>query len=337
MNLAAPFARNQLKRVQYFHCMNPPPFNVRRIDLKKDLGQAADLIDRCFGEFMDPDGQRYINFLRNLAKDQHSLLHVLNDPLRTFSPLDGFVCHVNERLVGNISTSSFVKGQERICFLSNVAVHPEYRLQGIAGSLVREAEKYAKKSGFSLAWLQVRKDNEIARHVYESLGYKEKAVRTTWVSGNFPLYDPAKKRELMIKPRRALDWQNQKAWLMANYPDTVTWQLEMRLVEFTPKILQSLSNTLTGRRYQHMSIWQDRHLKGVITWQSSFRFADPLWLAIPQDRLASLVKNVIPYMKNYLMTRKPLMVNIDNGAAEQEFIQIGFEKLHTLIWMNKEL
>lgn len=317
--------------------MNPPPFSIRRIELKEDLGQAADLINQCFGEFMDPDGQRFVNFLRNLAKDQHSLLSVLNDPLRTFSPLDGFVCHANGKLVGNISTSSFKKGQEKICFFSNVAVHPEYRLQGIAGSLVREVEEYAKKAGFSSAWLQVRKDNEIARHVYESLDYKARAVRTTWVSGKISIHDTAQSSDLIIRSRRALDWPKQKVWLMANYPDTVSWQLELRLVEFTPKILQSISNTLTGRRYQHMSIWNGAQLNGVITWQSSFRFADPLWLAVPQDNLALVVKNVIPYMQNFLMTRKPLMVNVDDGAGEDEFIQIGYEKLHTLIWMEKKM
>jgi len=317
--------------------MNPNSFSIRRIDLKEDLGQVADLIVQCFGENMDPDGRRFLDFLRSLAKDRSSLLRVLNDPLRAFSPLDGFVCRVDDCLVGNISITPYKIGFERICFVSNVAVHPDFRLHGMASSLVREVEEYAKKSGFSSVWLQVRKDNEIARHLYNSIDYQERASRTSWVSTKSQKYDPHSSSKLTYKSRRTQDWHQQESWLNANYPATVTWQLEPRSMEFSPKIIQSISNTLSGRRYQHISVWQGAQLYCVLTWQSSFRFADPLWLAVPQDRLAIVVKEAIPYMQNYLMSKKPLIINLEDGMGEDVFLSGGFERLHTLIWMEKKL
>ena len=317
--------------------MNQNPFSIRRIDLKEDLGQVADLIAQCFDENMDPDGRRFLDFLRSLAKDRSSLLRVLNDPLRAFSPLDGFICRVDERLVGNISITPFKNGYERICFVSNVAVHPDFRLHGMATSLIREVEEFAKKSGFTSVWLQVRKDNEIARHLYNSIDYQERASRTSWVSTKLPKHDIHSSSTLTFKPRRTQDWRQQESWLNSNYPATITWQLELRSAEFSPKIIQSISNTLSGRRYQHISIWQGAQLYGVLTWQSSFRFADPLWLAVPQDGLALVVKEAIPYMQNYLMTKKPLIINLEDGMGEDVFLNGGFERLHTLIWMQKQL
>jgi len=311
--------------------------SIKRLDLRKDLAPVAELIDSCFKETMDPDGRRFLNFLRSLAKDQRSLLGALNDPLRAYSPLDGFICKSMDTIVGNISITPFKKGQEKVCFVSNVAVNPDYRLRGVAGSLVREVEKYAKKAGFDSIWLQVRKENEVAKHLYKSLNYQEQASRTTWVINRLIKQESHFNPCLSMKPRRAMDWHLQETWMYQNYPNSVSWQLELKLDEFAPKIWQSLSNTISGRRYQHISFWSGSELNGILTWQSSYRFADPLWLAYPPEYLPLIINEAIPTMQNYLLSKKPLMVNVDSEIGEENFLKKGFEKLHTLIWMEKSL
>jgi len=43
--------------------------HLRPIDARRDLIQVADLIELCFSENIDPDGESYIRQMRNAAKN----------------------------------------------------------------------------------------------------------------------------------------------------------------------------------------------------------------------------------------------------------------------------
>lgn len=57
-------------------------------------------------------------------------------------------------------------------YISNVAVHPDYRRRGIAQALVRELAKRAEAKFLSFVTLEVRESNEGARALYEKCGFK---------------------------------------------------------------------------------------------------------------------------------------------------------------------
>jgi len=56
--------------------------------------------------------------------------------------------------------------------LSSLAVRPDYRRRGIAVSLCKEADKTAKRWGYSEVVLKVEANNSKARNLYRRLGYR---------------------------------------------------------------------------------------------------------------------------------------------------------------------
>jgi len=57
--------------------------------------------------------------------------------------------------------------------ISNIAVHPNYRRQGIAQRLIEEAVRLGCERGASSVCLEVRESNTTARSFYAKLGFIE--------------------------------------------------------------------------------------------------------------------------------------------------------------------
>lgn len=62
-------------------------------------------------------------------------------------------------------------------FIANLAVHPAYRRQGIARSLLREAQEYAEAHDLARLTLEVRASNVPAIALYEGMGFTRDGVR----------------------------------------------------------------------------------------------------------------------------------------------------------------
>jgi ribosomal protein S18 acetylase RimI-like enzyme len=309
----------------------------QRLDKTRDIGQMADLIDLCFGQQMDPDGKKYLNYLRNLTRQNHSLVTLFEDSISYSPSIDGFVCKVNDRLIGNVNVSPYQDDKERILFISNVAVHPDFRNQGVAKQLVQKAIDFGFQLHFSTLWLQVRKENEIAYRVYASIGFKEWGIRDTWIIQPTSLSNDEKSLFMLINQRRMEDWQKQEEWLKNIYPVEIRWQLEINPLNFRPQIWQSIKNAINGRNFLHWSFIFQKQLVGVITWQPSFRFADQLWLAVKVGFEDQLIDNAFPFIQRQLMQKKPLMLDLPEGLGEKVLPRVGFEKMHTLRWMKRQI
>lgn len=62
--------------------------------------------------------------------------------------------------------------EERLVWIYNLHVVPEYRRKGVARRLLGEAEKWARLEGLKSIGLHVIDFNEPARCLYESMGYE---------------------------------------------------------------------------------------------------------------------------------------------------------------------
>ena len=62
--------------------------------------------------------------------------------------------------------------KEKLAWIYNLHVIPEYRRMGVARHLIDEAEKWVKLEGLKIIGLHVVDFNEAARRLYESLGYE---------------------------------------------------------------------------------------------------------------------------------------------------------------------
>ena len=62
-------------------------------------------------------------------------------------------------------------------YITNVAVRPDMRRQGISTALLRRLEGIAKMSGVTRMLLEVRRSNDAARSAYEKQGFRAIAER----------------------------------------------------------------------------------------------------------------------------------------------------------------
>ena len=65
-------------------------------------------------------------------------------------------------------------------YITNVAVHPDYRRQGIAGELLNVFRRFAEGNKLAFLTLEVRESNAPARVLYAKYGYKEVGVRKNY-------------------------------------------------------------------------------------------------------------------------------------------------------------
>ncbi|TVQ51771.1 MAG: GNAT family N-acetyltransferase [Spirulina sp. DLM2.Bin59] len=85
-------------------------------------------------------------------------------------------------------------------YISNLAVHPDYRRRGVARQLLLGCEPKALEWGFAAIYLHVLDRNQPARKLYKSLGYH---TEDSWPASGLTLWQPQRLllyKTLMAKP-----------------------------------------------------------------------------------------------------------------------------------------
>ena len=243
---------------------------IRSLDLSSDLNHVADLVESCFPIHSDPDGQTYIREMRKAARDYRLLGWISQvDNVNTRKPA-GFVWVKNGQIIGNMSLIPFTHLGKKIHLIANVAVHPNHRRQGIARALTIHALKHLGRMGDSEVWLQVRHNNPSAIHLYQSVGFEEGAVRTTWRVRpcKFQSKKASSFQTSKLTHREKSHWDNQKHWLAITYPQEIRWNLPLNFKRLQPGVFQMMSNILDGVLLRNWRIEEQGRLKGLITWQN---------------------------------------------------------------------
>jgi len=312
------------------------PENIRLINPHKDLAEIADLIELCFQSQMDPDGLQYINLVREISRHPERIQWF---PVRgeMFSyPLFGFVWVQNDKIVGNLTIIPLRFSGDWIFLIANVAVHPDYRRLGIARHLTERAVTFARLHHIDTLWLHVRDDNLPAITLYQKYGFQEVTRRTTWFCGELPSKNAINGRIKLIKRSRD-DWTSQVDALDENYPPELRWNIPLRISRLQPGILSEIQNFLLGSSLKQYTILNNSAYAGVISYEPSEYFADYLWLAFRPENKPGLLQDVIACLVNQTRISRPVQVNHQSNIADQEFINAGFESLHTLIWMKANI
>ena len=90
------------------------------------------------------------------------------------------VAKVEEKAVGYVGVwKIFDEGH-----ITNVAVHPDFRGQGLAKSLISELLYLCRKDGITSFTLEVRESNIVAQSLYKSFGFVESGKRKGYYSDN---------------------------------------------------------------------------------------------------------------------------------------------------------
>ena len=141
---------------------------LRPLNPTRDLRAVAELLRVAF---QDEIGQQEATWLREM------------ETIGTFTPLawlmgqvsdalggmlSGFVWEEDGQIVGNVTISRL---SAESWLISNVAVHPDYRRRGIARRLMETSLDWIRARNARWVILQVRHDNEAAKHLYRDLGF----------------------------------------------------------------------------------------------------------------------------------------------------------------------
>lgn len=90
------------------------------------------------------------------------------------------LCEIDDRIAGYIIFWSLAG----VVDIHNLAVHPACRRKGIGRGLLGAAIREAQCSKASRITLEVRKSNEPAKRLYQSLGFTPQGVRKGYYSDN---------------------------------------------------------------------------------------------------------------------------------------------------------
>lgn len=129
---------------------------------------VAELIAQSFAGELGPQARIVLRRMRRMARWGGLGLWLWGIQSTAIGAL-GFVWVEDGEVVGNVSLrrSSSPGGW----MVGNVAVRPDWRGQGIGRALTEAAVSTARERGASWVGLEVREDNDVARGLYERMGF----------------------------------------------------------------------------------------------------------------------------------------------------------------------
>ncbi|MCZ2128116.1 MAG: GNAT family N-acetyltransferase [Anaerolineales bacterium] len=307
--------------------------SLRPLNVLRDLPAIADLIERCFSSTMDSDGRQYVRDMRRTGSE-NSFVKWANRVAETTSmPLTGYVWEEDSRVIGNVSLVPFRDKKRRIYLIANVAVLPEYRRRGIARALTVRAMRHAREKKADDVWLHVRADNVEAIHLYQTLGFEERARRTSW-HAYAHLDAPPFQTDLRVGARSARFWEAQQKALARFYPDEFQWYVNWNFSMLKPGLLNELHSKLLGEDVRQWAALRGGNFLAALSWIPTERgrslFAAPLPDCDPQALTATLLQARRDLAREVPSLSLEFPADLFDGAIEDA----GFRPQRTLIWMR---
>jgi ribosomal protein S18 acetylase RimI-like enzyme len=313
------------------------PAPLRPFDVRRDLARVADLVEVCFSDTLDRDGERYLRQMRSASQNSSYMRWASLTSEWASVPLSGFVWEEDGQLVGNASLIPYHLHGRRHFLIANVAVHPDYQRRGIGRHLTQRAMDQARQRGVKSVWLHVRENNDTAVNLYRSLGFLERARRTTWTSpANFPfdLAPPALPPGIRIGGRSARHWGIQREWLSQTYPANLTWHLPLDLNALRPGLFGGLYRLAINADTRQWSVLHNAQPLAFLSWQEAASNSQYLWLAAPPSTDPLIIRALLIHARRRLPAHRGLSLDYPARQLVDAIQAAGFVEHQTLIWME---
>jgi ribosomal protein S18 acetylase RimI-like enzyme len=306
---------------------------LRPLSILRDLPAVADLIELCFSSTMDGEGKRYIQDMRRAGSDRPFLKWAGRMAESTSLPLTGYVWEENGRIVGNASLVPFRHLGQRIYLIANVAVHPDFRRRGIGRRLTEHAMSHARERKTHAIWLQVRDDNPNAIDLYQSLGFVERARRTSWQAATSS-QAPRLEADISLQPRHPRFWALQQAWLNRIYPQTLAWHRHVSLNSLQPGFWSWLYGLVMDVNIRQWAAVREGQLHAVVAWFPRGR-EEALYAAVGDGSDPQALTALLLQARRDLSALHPnIQMEFPHGEMDGAILSAGFRPLRTLIWMQ---
>ncbi len=147
------------------------------------MTEIADLIEVCFRDKLDVTARRAVREMRALSRTGPLLWMLGLIPHNGLNWNHGYVFLHDGRVIGSVGAQPSDSGPQAY-LIANVAVHPNFRRQGVARGLMLAVLSKAARQGAKCIVLQVDEDNEEAITLYQDLGFDTLTTRTLWLRTN---------------------------------------------------------------------------------------------------------------------------------------------------------
>ncbi|MEP7291427.1 MAG: GNAT family N-acetyltransferase [Chloroflexota bacterium] len=263
----------------------PISSGLRPVNLRTDLVPLADLIEVAFADTMDSSGRAAVREMRTLSRlgPGLSVLLGMNDLAQGVGL--GYVWIEDGRLVGNTSVYPANVPTGATWIIANVAVDPAYRGRGIARQLVQaslEMIRRRSRNQPASAVLQVEADNEVARHIYERLGFAAERTWTQWRrSSTVRTPQPFNAPSIYITRRRPNEWRAEYALAQQmRAQGGMGWLRPLHPSLFRRPLLKWLSDLISFRTFERLVIRGEADDLRAVMWVESAFAASSVQLTL---------------------------------------------------------
>jgi hypothetical protein len=122
--------------------------------------------------------------------------------------------------------------------------------------------------------------------------------------------------------------------LLKNYDERVRWNLGLKPDRFRPGILAWLDQKINEKVIVQYAAYLNQRWLGTLTLEKTTLYADNLWVSTETAWEDEVIRAVVPFLQRKLNDKRPMTVNFPENRAVAAFEHLGFERNHTLIWME---
>jgi hypothetical protein len=114
----------------------------------------------------------------------------------------------------------------------------------------------------------------------------------------------------------------------------VRWNLGLKTERLKPGFLAWIDKLINERTILQYAAYLNHQWLGTLTLEKTNLFADNLWISADPDWEDQVIRTGIPFLQRKSGHKRPITVNFPENRAVSAFEFLGFEKNHTLIWMQ---
>ena len=228
----------------------------------RDLVGITTLIEQAFADDMDAIGRSHMREMRWMGT-LFGWMDWFASPGQGFMP--GYVWIEGGQIVGNVTVrklSMFGHGW----MIGNVAVAPEWRGRGIARQMMDASIELVRHNHGGWIALQVRSDNEIARNLYQTLGFADTGEMVYFECRTHSADRTTKSQQLTgsrLRPARVSDMDQLYTLAQSFVPDSVRWAEPVNRMLFEVSAERNLADWLSGEQHIWRVIENIDHLCGA--------------------------------------------------------------------------
>ena len=252
----------------------------------------------------------------------------------------GFVWEQDGHVVGNVTL--LTTKQPARYLIVNVAVHPDYRRQGIARNLmIYVADRVVQRDGTQIL-LQVEKENTSALELYNSLQYEVLGSMTTWYNTVARLHIVEANNNLPIRKMKSNEWQNAfRLDQISLHPD-LNWPELPEADKYKSGWIRGLGNAINGRRADTWVVANGRNqLSGLAHISSEWGRTHFLSVRIHPSWQGQLERPFMAHLTHELKYFPRRKIRIDHPDEDQLMTTLlkeaNFQPRRTLTHMRLDL